>query len=259
MRVWRFSIIGLMVLSMTLAIAGIVGAKELPGLVVYFSFDEGKGNVVTDRSGTGNNGSLKGGVEWTAGHYGGGLTFDGKDGSVEVENSDSLQFTDGLTLAAWIKPTLKGDEWQLVGSKGLDAKEHFELLMSPQGFLWLGWMFKAGRVVPVQSPSEIKADEWQHVAVSWDPAKFWNIYLNGEVLIEYPKQDDELTPNTDPILIGTEKDMKRFYSGVMDDWALFNRGLTQDEIKQIITGIQNLLPVNETKAKLTSTWGRIKR
>ena len=60
-------------------------------------------------------------------------------------------------------------------------------------------------------------------------------------------------------MIGTEKDMKRFYSGVMDDWALFNKGLTQDEIKQIMAGIQNLLPVNETKAKLTSTWGKIKR
>jgi len=170
-----------------------------------------------------------------------------------------LQFTDGLTLAAWIKPTLKGDEWQLIGSKGLDAKEYFELLLSPQGFLWLGWMFKAGRVVPAQSPAKIKADEWQHVAVSWDPAKFWNIYLNGEVLIEYPKQNDKLMPNTDPIMIGTEKDMKRFYNGDMDEWALFNKGLTQDEIKQIMGGIQNLLPVNETKAKLASTWGSIKR
>ncbi|MDQ1327696.1 MAG: hypothetical protein QG641_979 [Candidatus Poribacteria bacterium] len=258
MRVWRLSIIGLMVFGMTLATTGIVGAKELPGLVVYFSFDEGKGNVVSDRSGTGNSGSLKGGAKWAAGQYGGGVTFDGKDGVVEVENSDSLQFTDGLTLAAWIKPTLKGDEWQLIGSKGLDAKEYFELLLSPQGFLWLGWLFNGGRVVPAQSPAKIKADEWQHVAVSWDPAKFWNIYLNGEVLIEHPKQNDKLVPNTDPILIGTEKDMKRFYSGVMDDWALFNKGLTQDEIKQIMAGIQNLLPVNETKAKLTSTWGRIK-
>jgi len=126
------------------------------------------------------------------------------------------------------------------------------------GGLTFGWLFKGGRVVPAQSPVKIKADEWQHVAVSWDPAKFWNIYLNGEVLIEYPKQNDKLTPNTDPMLIGTEKDMKRFYSGVMDDWALFNKGLTQDEVKQIMAGIQNLLPVNETKAKLTSTWGRIK-
>ena len=185
--------------------------------------------------------------------------FDGKDGYVEVKDSDSLQFTDGLTLVAWIKPTLKGDEWQLIGSKGLDAKEYFELLLSPQGFLWMGWMFqKAGRIVPAQSPPKVQPDVWQHAAVAWDPAKFWTVYLDGEVLIEYPKQNDKLVPTTDPLLIGNEINMKRYYNGVIDDWALFHRGLTMDEIKQVMNGIQNLLPVNETKAKLTATWGSIK-
>ena len=60
-------------------------------------------------------------------------------------------------------------------------------------------------------------------------------------------------------MFGTEKDMKRFYNGIIDDFALFNRGLTQDEIKGLMSGIQNILPVNETKTSLTTTWGNVKQ
>jgi hypothetical protein len=259
MKALILSFTGLLVLGLFLSIAITANAKSIEGLVVYFDFSEGKGDTATDGSGKGNDGTLKGGTKWEAGKYGGGLAFDGVDGVVEVKDSDSLQFTDGLTLAAWIKPALKGNDWQLIASKGADAGEFFELLLNPQGILWLGWMFQAGRVVPAQSPPSIQPDVWQHVAVAWDPKKFWNIYLDGKLLVEYPKQDDKLVPNGDPLLIGTEKGMPRFYNGAMDDWALFSRGLTIDEIDQIMGGIKSMLPVNETKAKLTSTWGNIKR
>jgi hypothetical protein len=259
MRTFKFLTLCFLMFGLAFALTEASHSKSIDGLVIYFSFDDGKGNTVADKSGTGNNGNLKGGAKWSTGKFGGALTLDGTDGCVEVPDSNSLQFTDGLTMVAWIKPALKGDEWQLVASKGLDAKEFFEMLLSPQGFLWMGWNFQKGRVVPAQSPKNVKADTWQQVAVAWDPSKFWNVYIDGEVLIEYPKQADKLTPNTDPLIIGTEKDMKRYYNGVIDDFALFNRGLTQDEIKGLMGGIQNILPVNETKASLTTTWGNVKQ
>jgi len=246
------------VITCALAFMTIGNAKEVEGLVVYFTFDEGKGKVVTDYSKTGNDGNIKGGTKWTAGKYDGGLMFEGKDGIVEVESNDSLRFVDGITIAAWIKPTLKGDQWQLIGSKGLDVKEYFEVLLSPNGFIWMGWIFqKAGRIVPPQGPSKVKPDVWQHVAVAWDPKKFWTVYLDGEVLIDYPKQDDKLVPNDDPLLLGTELNLKRYYNGVMDEWALFNRGLTQQEVKEIMPGIQYLMAV-EPGVKLATSWGNIK-
>jgi len=254
----KFSTVSfLVVCALVFPIIG--NAKEIEGLVVYFTFDEGKGKTVIDRSGTGNDGEIKGGTSWEAGKYGGGLTLEGSDGVVEVEDNDSLHFVDGITIAAWIKPTLKGDEWQLIGSKGPDVAEYFEVLLSPNGFIWMGWLFKgAGRIVPAQSPPNVKADVWQHVAVAWDAKKFWTVYLDGEVLIDYPTQDDELVPNVDPILIGTELNLQRYYNGVMDEWALFSRGLTQAEVQEIMGGIENLMAVEKTEAKLTTTWGNIK-
>lgn len=240
-----------------LAIPATVLAKDVPGLVVYFPFGDG-GNDVRDRSGNGNDGKMKGGVKKAAGMYGDGLQFDGNDGVVEVPDSKTLQISDGLTISVWIKPALKGDEWQLLAAKGPDAQENFEILLSPNGFLWMGWMFQnAKRIVPAQSPANVKPNVWQHVAVAWSPKEFWTFYLDGEVLIEHPKQDDKLVPNGDPLLIGTELNMKRYYNGVMDDWALFNRGLTQKEIKEVMGGIDALLPV-EPVGKVAATWGRMK-
>ena len=42
----RFLAIGLLVVGWALAFPVVGNAKELPGLVVYFTFDEGKGNVM---------------------------------------------------------------------------------------------------------------------------------------------------------------------------------------------------------------------
>ena len=255
----KFLAVSLLVVVCALVFTITGNAKQVPGLVVYFSFDEGKGDTVIDRSGTGNAGKVKGGAKWTDGKYNGGLMFEGKDGVVEVADNDSLHFVDGITIATWIKPTLKGDQWQLLGSKGPDVQEYFEVLLSPDGFIWMGWIFKgAGRIVPSESPHNVKPDVWQHVAVAWDPKKFWTIYLDGEVLIDHPKQNDKLVPNNDPLLVGTELNLKRYYNGVMDEWALFSRGLTQKEVKEIMDGIQGLMAVEKTKAKLTTTWSNIK-
>ena len=55
------------------------------------------------------------------------VNFGGKDGIVSVEHSDAFEFTDGITIAAWILPTLKAGPgtWQLIAAKGPDVQEIF--------------------------------------------------------------------------------------------------------------------------------------
>ena len=52
--------------------------------------------------------------------------------------------------------------------------------------------------------------------------------------------------------------LNRYYNGIIDDFALFNRGLTQNEVKEIHGGIQEILAV-DPKAKLPTTWGMLKQ
>jgi hypothetical protein len=176
-------------------------------LVAYFAFEEGDGGSVAGLSASGHEGELLGDMTWGDGKYGGGLNFGGDEGYVRVPDHPDFEFVEGLTVAAWIRPTLTPGpgEWQLIAAKGQDAAEFFEILLNPAGYLWMGWKLSGGRIVPAQSPPSVVPDEWQHVAVSYQMDEWWTIYLDGEVLIEYPAENQELFPNTDDLLLGVEE------------------------------------------------------
>ncbi len=236
-------------------------AKETNGLLVYFAFEDGAGETVTDLSGNGQDGILEGDTSWTRGKYGKGLNFGGENGFVRVPHSRQFEFTEGITICAWIRPTLERGpgEWQLIAAKGPDGDEFFEILLHPDGFIWMGWRLAEERVVPQKSLNKIAKDKWQHVAVSFKSGEWWTVYLDGEVLINHPKQDAKLAHVQSPLLLGTEEppNLNRYYNGDMDEFALFNRGLSQKEIRKIQAGIEILLAV-EPSEKLTTTWARLK-
>ena len=82
-------------------------------LVAQWHFDEGTGTDVWDSSGNGNDGTLENMKcdDWVDGRRKTGLEFDGENDYVGVSHSDNLNFTNGLTIEAWIKPkNLKQDQ-----------------------------------------------------------------------------------------------------------------------------------------------------
>ena len=114
--------------------------------------------------------------------------------------------------------------------------------------------------MPAQSPRNVVKDKWQHIAVSFQTGDFWTTYLDGKVLINYPKQNEELFPVESPLILGTEEplNLNRFYNGEMDEFAIFNRGLSEKEIRMVQDGIQDLLSVEPTE-KLSIIWGLLKK
>ena len=80
-------------------------------LVLYLSFEEGKGDKTEDKSETGVTGSLKNDVKWTKdGKYGNALSFAGADQHVEVPDVPQLDITKEITMEAWIYPLeVQGD------------------------------------------------------------------------------------------------------------------------------------------------------
>ena len=79
--------------------------SSTPGLVAAYSFNEGSGTTLTDRAGHGHTGTLTGPTWTAAGRNGGGLTFDGTNDSVRINDHAELDLTTGMTLEAWVRPT----------------------------------------------------------------------------------------------------------------------------------------------------------
>src|SRR5215469_5696565 len=112
------------------ASAAVIGATEFvlappslsatAGLVAAYGFDEGSGTTVTDLSGNGNNGTISGATWTTSGKYGGALVFNGTSATVNINNTVSLQMTTGMTLEAWVNPSIVNGAWRDVFYKGND-------------------------------------------------------------------------------------------------------------------------------------------
>ncbi|RJS75398.1 PEGA domain-containing protein, partial [Methanophagales archaeon] len=76
------------------------------GLVGYWKFDEGAGTTAVDSSGNNNNGTLIDNPDWVNGKIGKALGFNGSTNYVEINDSDSLDGFDEITIEAWVKPIL---------------------------------------------------------------------------------------------------------------------------------------------------------
>jgi len=234
-----------MLILILLSFCVVSQAAITDGLVLYFPFDEGTGNIIQDGSGNENNGVIIKGTKWVEGKYGKGLYFNGS-GSVEVAHSKTLEIRDEISIILWILPELSGSYWQGLVTKGNDDKESFELLLNKNGFYTTGWRFVNNRIWYDRGVAgTIIKGEWQHVALTYKPGE-WLLYVNG-VLIDRRTDNDQLTVNKNPLVLGDEKGSNRFFSGTMDEVAIFNRAISQNEVKLMMnTSINKLIRTLKT-------------
>ena len=91
-----------LVLGLVIGLGSYSCARE-EGLVGYWKFDEGRGNIAKDSSGEGNDGRIFG-ATWAKGKSGYALYFDGKTDYVDCGNKESLNAigSSDFTLGAWV-------------------------------------------------------------------------------------------------------------------------------------------------------------
>src|SRR5206468_1167799 len=83
-----------------------VAPPPASGLVAAYSFDAGSGSTLADVSGHGNNGAIANATWSPSGHTGSALSFNGSNAWVTVPDASSLDLTSGMTLEAWVKPSI---------------------------------------------------------------------------------------------------------------------------------------------------------
>ena len=62
--------------------------------------------------------------------------------------------------------------------------------------------------------------------------------------------------NPKPIIIGAADGTTRYFNGRMDDIRIYNKALSEDEVKKSMTALEQ--QATDPRRKLTLTWGRIK-
>jgi len=215
---------------LVLSIAGNVWAE----LVGYWKFDEGSGTTAYDSSGNGLDGTLNGDPQWVEGQIGGALDFDGDD-SVEIPHSPILSITDEITIAAWtyMRGNASG-ELAIVSKGGWAANDlPYELTETPGGVIFWQFYDDVGR--DTCSPDSPPVEEWHHIAATYD-GQIFKCYIDGELAEEWAYAGT-MPENTASVTIGQRSRGGTYFNGIIDEVAIYDRALSEEEIPPIMLGV----------------------
>ena len=226
------------VLVLELTLTGTANAAD-PSLVGHWTFDEGSGTTAFDSSGNGNDGTITG-AEWVTGQHGGALSFTGAD-YVTVPPEAFSSIEKRVTVAFWQygDPASQPGQccsfaaWQTTNNATRQAHGHVPWANSI--VYWdtagTGNVADHERIGKTATPEEYEGS-WQHWAFTKDAdTGEKKIYLNG---VLWHSGTGFHRPMTGVTLfkIGSMADGKFGYRGMIDDFRLYNRALTQEEIQQ---------------------------
>jgi serine/threonine-protein kinase len=214
--------------------ASAMAASLRRGLVGWWKLNEGAGTRVTDSSGNGNHGAIQESATWDEGKIGKALNFNGKDACATVPNSASLQITGDLTIAFWMrKNSDAGDFSRLVG-KGSDKPRNYGVWLEAGGgkrILFQQWDASARELLSMYSKSQLEVGTWYHVAavVNGNTA---SVYINGQIDASGTRAAGTPGVSNDPLTFAFGI-MHSHFSGLLNDIRIYNRTLSEDEIRQL--------------------------
>ena len=232
-------------------------------LVGAWLFDGNSGQKAEDASGNGHDGEILG-PKRIQGKYGFALEFDGKDDIVEISHHEAFDLVT-YTVMAWINVPGPNGEWQqtVVGKGVLTAgsPRNFGVYVENEpGGLVLGVNHTSGNTWQSIAGTTVIADgEWHHVASTYDGASLYG-YTDG--IMEAEKATASVPDNTtDPVRIGRWSGARGdFIRGTIDEVAILNEALSEDEIKDAMAGLTKVFGFAvKPSGKLTTTWAGIKK
>jgi len=219
-----------------------------PNLIGWWKFDEGYGDTVIDSSGHGNDGTL-GTDSWywpkpsrLPGLWGGALDMTGDN---YVQLPLGIIGADVGSVTMWIKTTQDTRGHIFLGSENSDSDgwggtddHELHVSMENTGDIELR-LDTDGKPVDgnanVQTSDTVNDDTWRHVAATWAVGGDITLYVDGE-LIGASSHIGSTFSFTGSLRLGSGGNPARFYYGLMEDVRLFNRELSQQEVRDTMAG-----------------------
>jgi hypothetical protein len=221
------------------------------GLISYWTFDEPDidGDTVKDVWGN-NHGTIVGDPEVVEGKVGEALKFDGEDDYVKVPHSEELDFqTDEATVEAWIYPNaIEADKHTLY--RKADVTDKFIIRLNGSNLeLYLQTDADSNNVMA----GDIQANRWQHVLGRYDGSNL-EVFIDG-ISVGSVEHSGDLVSDVADAYIGSRPSDRR-YNGIIDEIRLYNRALSEAEIRQNMNA-QGFAVIAPTR-KLAISWGEVK-
>jgi len=200
-------------------------------LVGWWKLEDENSGTAVDYSGWDRNGALLGNPKWVDGYQGGAMEFDGVDDYVDTNFNTDLA---SWTVCTWVTsprapaatsptgPVHREANFQINWNHGTDAFRGAAALRVANTWYSAGF-------------GSLTGNTWYHLTATYDGVALLT-YVNGELAATNatPKGNPDAEAGT--LKFGRHATATNFFAGTVDDVRLYDRALTQDEIKQTMRG-----------------------
>ena len=195
------------------------------GMVSWWPGDEHPNDIID-----GNHGTLQGGATYAPGLVGQAFSFDASlNSGVTVPSSANLNPTEAITIDAWVYPTSFPNPAPTVMRKShpTSLTPRYLLAVTDTGQAHCnigGFAAPVAGVVPL--------NEWTHIACTYDRVAA-RLYVNGSEVASSPGTAAIPTASTALGIGKLPQVTSRNFDGLIDEVELFDRALTEAEIRSI--------------------------
>lgn len=187
-----------------------------------------------------NNGNLLGGLKFGPGKVGKGFLFDADGQGVKIPSSPSLTIRNDITFSAWINPSSLGImpiiEYDTSGEGSGGLGIHFWIYPDSKT-LFVNLINTNGTLCEVDAPGTIQMNQFQHVVMTYSQStEIAKLYVNGSVVKQQQVGRISLATNGSVNIGYRDASVSLQFAtfrGVIDEVSIYNRALSDDEIKAI--------------------------
>ena len=196
------------------------------------------------------------------------VQLDGQNDYIEVAHTQAFELASG-TVQLWFNTT------RLDGHQGLFSKDaagkgdggHFGIWVT-EGRLGVRSQNQSRSRSLYSDTGLIQTGQWHQVTVSWGSSGL-QVYLDGQKVVQDNSWTTGWNSNREPIVLGADRqnsqaqttnNLLHFFSGQLDEVALFERALTEAEVQQLFQAsripaspLTNQVPVVDAGSDLSQS------
>jgi hypothetical protein len=226
-----------------------------PNLLCWWKFDEG--TVAFDHSGHDHHGVIHGASLVLDGRVGAALEFGGDgDHVVDEDAEDYINGLGALTVCMWIKSNQIGTDRGFIDCEDPDGSDQMVTMRYDSSGNSGGGTNVVKMAVTstppdweqqLESSSNVQTTKWQHVAMTWSSGDIIRFYINAiedtPTFNEDPCDPGSTITGCTKLVVGKGgKDLgpTAGWNGLIDDVHIYDKVLTEDEIKELMRGESDL-------------------
>jgi len=206
--------------------------------IAHWDFETDSPERVDNVAGGGFTAAAIGAPLLAEGVKGKGASFDGESYYAAV--GTEILNLESFTLSAWVKPDDVKGRWGVIAKRTGNVASPYVLSIDGGRIAFDGTDVAGGWTFNFQSPSVVKAGQWQHVALVMNQDSGIVAYYNGQPVAQKALPEDGLCANMMRVTIGFEawgganRDPggRGWFVGMIDEVKLWGRALSDEEIAE---------------------------